>query len=96
MNDWVTADEIANGIYEGKLDLSWSLPLIQAMTKALDWCVSPIYKQLSGARRILPGRFGTGKFQLKADRQVEYYSHGDNARGIRQATKVDKELFDDL
>lgn len=44
VNDWETADDIFNGIYEGKLDLSWSQPLLKAVFHALDWCVHPLFK----------------------------------------------------
>ena len=62
VNDWETADEIVNGLYDGKLDLTWSQPLLKAIFRALDWCVSNIYRQISPAAKILQNRFGTGKF----------------------------------
>ena len=62
VNDWETADEIVNGIYDGKLDLTWSQPLLKAIFLALDWCVSNLYRTISPAAKILQNRFGTGKF----------------------------------
>ena len=53
VNDWETADEIVNGIYEGKLDFSWSQPLLKAIFNALDWCVHSLFKQISPAAKIL-------------------------------------------
>ena len=72
VNDWVTADEIVNGIYEGKLDLTWSRPVLNAIFKALDWCISKLYKAISPVRNILPNRFGKGKFQLKIN-EIDYF-----------------------
>jgi len=81
VNDWVTADEIVNGIYDGKLDLTWSRPVLNAIFKALDWCISKLYKAISPVRNILPNRFGKGKFQLKIN-EIDYFFDG-SPRSIR-------------
>ena len=81
VNDWVSVDEIVNGIYDGKLDLTWSRPVLNAIFKALDWCISKLYKTISPARNILPNRFGAGKFQLK-NTEVDYLFDG-SPKGIR-------------
>ena len=39
VNDWETADNIVNGIYEGQLDLTLSSDLIKSMCQALEWCI---------------------------------------------------------
>ena len=44
INDWETADDIVNGIYVGKFDFTWSRPLMQTIFKALDWCVTKLYR----------------------------------------------------
>ena len=62
VNDWESADELANGIYDGKLDFTWSAPLLDAIGKALDWCIAPIHRAISPGRKVLLNRFGTGKF----------------------------------
>ncbi len=79
VNDWETADLIVNGIYDGKFDLTWSQPLLKAIHNALDWCVSKCYKQVSLSSRILPNRFGSGKFKLKSE--IEYFTD-DSPRSI--------------
>lgn len=58
VNDWEAADEIANGIYDGKLDFTWSRPILDAIFKATDWCIANLYKSISPARKILQNRFG--------------------------------------
>ena len=81
VNDWETTDLIVNGIYDGKFDLTWSQPLLKAIFNALDWCVSKIFSQeVNPARKVLPNRFGDGKFKLKS--QVDYFKD-DSPRSIR-------------
>ena len=53
VNDWETADEIVNGIYDGKLDLTWSQPLLKSIFNALDWQIHHLYKAISPAAKIL-------------------------------------------
>ena len=43
VNDWETADEIVNGIYEGKLDLTVSQPLLDSLYRGLNWFLDKIY-----------------------------------------------------
>lgn len=46
MNDWDSADEIFNGIYGGKLDLTLSNEILQSLFTAIKWFVDPLYKKL--------------------------------------------------
>ena len=46
MNDWDSADEIFNGIYGGKLDLTFSNEILQSLFTAIKWFVDPLYKKL--------------------------------------------------
>ena len=43
VNDWSSADEIVNGLYDGKFDFTWSRPLLSAIFKGLDWCVTKLF-----------------------------------------------------
>ena len=60
VNDWETADEIINGIYEGRLDLAISQPLLDSIFRALNWFLDSMYRPMSLVHSILPNRFGTG------------------------------------
>ena len=60
VNDWETADEIVNGIYDGRLDLAISQPLLDSISRALNWFLDQMYKPLSLVHSILPNRFGSG------------------------------------
>ena len=42
VNDWDTADEIINGIYGGRLDLTLRKNLLDSMFKAVKWFIAPI------------------------------------------------------
>ena len=95
VNDWDATDEIVNGIYDGKLDLTWSQPVLTAMLRALDWCISKLHKQISPASKILPNRFGNKKFQLKGT-GAEYFADPGSNKSIRQHAVVDEALFEDL
>lgn len=94
VNDWEGADEIANGIYDGKLDLTWSKPLLDAIFKGLDWCIASVYRAISPATKVLPNRFGTGKYQLKS-RSANYFFDG-SQKCVKQATDANEELIEDL
>ena len=80
VNDWETTDLIVNGIYDGKFDLTWSQPLLNAIFNALDWCVSKVFSQVNPARKVLPNRFGDGKYKLKS--QIDYFND-DSPKSIR-------------
>ena len=54
MNDWTTADDIVHGIYEGRLDLTLSQPLLDSMFKAMNWLIEKMYAPLSLSGSILP------------------------------------------
>jgi len=54
MNDWTTADDIVHGIYEGRIDLTLSQPLLATMFKALNWLIEKMYAPLSPGGSILP------------------------------------------
>ena len=53
VNDWETADEIVNGIYDGKLDFTWSQPLLKSCIIALDWLLYNLYRSISPAAKVL-------------------------------------------
>jgi hypothetical protein len=48
MNDWDTADEICNSIYAGKLDLTLSKHVMNAVFDAIKWFVDPLYRKVDG------------------------------------------------
>ena len=54
MNDWTTADDIVHGIYDGRLDLTLSQPLLKTMFKALNWLIEKMHAPLSLSGSILP------------------------------------------
>jgi len=43
-NNWTTVDEIL-ALYDYKLDLSISAPLLESLYNALDWVITPLYKK---------------------------------------------------
>ena len=46
MNDWETADEICNGIYGGKLDLTLSKDILKSISTSIKLFVDPLYLKL--------------------------------------------------
>ena len=64
VNDWETADDIVNGIYDGRLDLTLSMPLLKTITEALSWFLAKLYAPLSVANGLLEERFGQNRSGL--------------------------------
>ena len=64
VNDWETADEIVNGIYDGRLDLNISRPLLDSIYRGINWFIDVLYRPHSLAHSLLPHRFGNGQFKL--------------------------------
>ena len=56
VNDWETVDLILNGIYEGKMDLTLSRPLLESIFNALSWMIEPLDKPQHLADSVLPNR----------------------------------------
>ena len=61
VNDWDTADDIVHGIYDGRLNLTLSMPLLETTSEALSWFVSKLYAPLSVANGLLEQRFTQNK-----------------------------------
>lgn len=74
VNDWDTADDIVHGIYDGRLDLTLSRPLLQTISEALNWLIAKLYAPLRVANGLLDERFsqnGKGPF-LKRTQSVYF------------------------
>ena len=75
VNDWDTADDIVHGIYDGRLDLTLSRPLLKTISEALNWLIAKLYAPLSVANGLLDERFSqNGKGIFLKRTQNEYYS----------------------
>lgn len=57
VNDWDTLDDIINGVYEGKFDLTMAPELLKTCFKALNWMIEPLYRPLSVSNQVLTARF---------------------------------------
>jgi hypothetical protein len=75
VNDWDTADDIVHGIYDGRLDLTLSRPLLKTISEALNWLIAKLYAPLSVANGLLDERFSqNGKGIFLKRTQNEYFS----------------------
>mgnify|MGYP006950286105 CR=1 FL=1 len=57
VGNWETLDDICNGIYEHKFDLTLNPPLLNSIFKTLNWMIEPLWKEISPMRKLLPTRF---------------------------------------
>lgn len=58
VDNWETLDDICNGVYEAKFDLTLNPPLLNSIFKTLSWMIEPLWKEISPMRKLLPLRFG--------------------------------------
>ena len=86
VNDWVTVDEIVHGIYDGKLDLTLSRPLLQSFFDAIEWLIGDQYRKISPASCILKDRFLTEnkakrlqKYKIKSKSATRYHTCTSNS-----------------
>lgn len=56
VNNWETLDDICNGIYEQKFDLTWAPALLERLFQKIGWVIEPLYRQVSPTKNILAGR----------------------------------------
>jgi len=57
VNDWDTLDDIVNGVYEGKFDLTMAPDFLKTCFKALNWMIEHLYRPLSVSNQVLTARF---------------------------------------
>ena len=55
--NWETLDDICNGIYESKFDLTLNQPCLNSIFKTLSWMIEPLWRDISPMRKLLPNRF---------------------------------------
>lgn len=70
VDNWDTLDDICNGIYDGKFDLTLAPNLLQAIFKRLSWIIEPMYRQVSPWRNQLKGRLAGLKTQQAGQRST--------------------------
>lgn len=81
VNDWDTLDDIINGVYEGKFDLTMAPELLKTCFKALNWMIEPLYRPLSVSNQVLTARSKNLKKALTIN-----YKNSEEACSIQRAT----------
>lgn len=65
--NWETLDDICNGIYEQRFDLTLNPPLLDSIFKTLNWIIEPLYRAISPVKNLLTSRL----LALKKNKQQE-------------------------
>lgn len=47
VNNWITLEEISQGIYENRFDFSLSQPLLYEIFHALEWMMEKLYRKIN-------------------------------------------------
>lgn len=81
VNDWDTLDDIINGVYEGKFDLTMAPDLLKTCFKALNWMIEPLFRPASVSNQVLTARFKTLKKAVTIN-----YKNSEEACSIQRAT----------
>jgi hypothetical protein len=81
VNDWDTLDDIINGVYEGKFDLTMAPDLLKTCFKALSWMIEPLFRPASVSNHVL-----TARFKILKKAVTFNYKNSEEACSIQRAT----------
>lgn len=71
VGNWETLDDICNGIYEQRFDLTLNPPLLDSIFKTLNWIIEPLYRAISPVKNLLTSRLlGLKKNKLQESPKI--------------------------